>query len=374
MNGSAGTRGLWRSLRLVGSTVACVALTWGVTIGTVGAQAASATGNAATYRSICPTETKPRQKNARRAEAKTRSRKAHTACRPPVPTGTPPGSTSGGSVGSSPDPGSPDPGTPDPGTPSPPPNTPSFLQGLSKLWADDCSNPDPFTKWPLADMQRKDGSEQDSTSLSQIVPGRFQQFTSGGPGNGPYYRFTAPQGDNIWTPGTDGRSELSLRGSNDFYEGQRKVTLISIRLPAGWNVNNGPWNTLVQWKQNEGKNWTGGSPALSLEQVNGVWGLSSFGSYGSGLIWRMPAQQTGKWVNFAFDITFSADPNKGKVQVHADFDGDGTYEYTSPVIQRQTLLQQQSGSGPGIESHIRAGLYEGVGGDSIEEAGFAIYG
>ena len=111
MNGSAGTRGLWRSLRLVGSTVACGALTWGVTIGTVGAQAASATGSVATYRGVCPTKTKLRQKNARRAEAKTRSRKAHTACRPAVPTGTPPGSTSGGSMGSSPDHSSPDPGS-----------------------------------------------------------------------------------------------------------------------------------------------------------------------------------------------------------------------------------------------------------------------
>ena len=360
---------------LVGSTVACGALTWGVTIGTVGAQAASAAGNAATYRSVCPAKTKLRPRNARRADAKTRSRKGHAACQPSVSPGTVPGSTSGGSVGASPDPGTPPVGgSSDPGTPPPSTTTPSFLTGLTKLWGDDCSNPDPIPAWGEVTMQRKDGQEYSSNRMSDIVTGRFQQFASGGPENRPYYRFSAPQGDNVWTPGTDGRSEVSLRGGNDFYEGQRRVTLVSIRLPSGWNVNNGPWNTLIQWKQNEGKNWTGGSPALSLEQVNGVWGLSSFGSYGSGLIWRMPAQQTGKWVNFAFDITFSADPNKGRVQVHADFDGDGTYEYTSPVIPRQTLLQQQSGSGPGIESHIRAGLYEGVGGDSVEEAGYAIYG
>lgn len=339
-------------------------------VGTAGAQTVTASADAATYRSVCAAKSKLRQKNARRTAAKTRSRKGHTVCSPPVQTGpgdgTPPGSTSGGSVGDSPDPGTP---PPEPGTPPTASTMPSFLTGLSKLWADDCSNADPFTKWPLADMQRKDGSEQDSTSLSQIVPGRFRQFSSGGPEGKPYYRFTAPQGDNIWTPGTDGRSELSQK-SLWFYEGQRRVTMVSVRLPSGWDVNKGGWNTIVQWKQNEGKNWTGGSPALALEQVNGEWSLSSFGRT---TIWRMPAI-AGEWVNFAFDITFSADPNKGKVQVHADFDGDRTYEYTSAVISRQTLLQQQSGSGPGIESHIRTGLYEGVGGDSIEQADYAVYG
>ena len=87
----------------------------------------------------------------------------------------------------------------------------------------------------------------------------------------------------------------------------------------------------------------------------------------------MPAAG-GKSVNFAFDITFSADPSKGKVKVYADLDGDGTYEYASNTWTGHTLLQQQSGSGPGIESHIRAGLYEGLGGDSVEEADHAIYG
>lgn len=370
MNRSAGEWGLARKLAVVGTATVFGA----VSLATLGAGTAGAqTASAASYRGACPAKPKIRQKNARRATAKRRSWKGRTACRPTAPTPAPPNTTSGGPVSGSPDSGSTGGsvgGSPDRGATSDPATTPSFLQGLSRLWADDCSNPDPIPAWGEVTMQRKDGQEYSSTRMSDIASGRFQQFGSGGPANNSYYRFTAPQGDNVWTPDTDGRSELSQQ-SLWSYEGQRRVTLVSIRLPSS-GLNQNSWNTLVQWKQNEGKNWTGGSPALALAQFNNEWRIGSFGS--DKVLWRMPNRSNGQWVNFAFDITYSANPSKGKIQVHADFNGDGAYEYTSPTITAQTLLQQRSGSGPGIESHVRAGLYEGVGGDSIDEAGFAIYG
>ena len=49
---------------------------------------------------------------------------------------------------------------------------------------------------------------------------------------------------------------------------------------------------------------------------------------------------------------------------------DGTYEYASSTWTGRTLFQQ---NGTGVESAYINGLYEGVGGDSIDKADMSIW-
>src|SRR5882757_8210792 len=202
-----------------------------------------------------------------------------------------------------------------------------FLHGLTKAWGDDASRSNPVEsgRWDLYSCQRRDGQQSSSTSASELVPGRFSQFSSGGPNNKRYYHFYAPQGDNIWTPGSAGRCEL------------------------GYPVVD-----------------PGNAPALALEQRSGNWMITSFGGP---TIWSMPAS-AGGWVNFAFDITYSGDASNGRVKVYADTNNDGTYEYSSNTWSGRTLFQQ---NGTGVESAYINGLYEGVGGDTIDKADMSIW-
>src|SRR5882757_6891879 len=257
-----------------------------------------------------------------------------------------------------------------------------FLHGLTKAWGDDASRSNPVEsgRWDLYSCQRRDGQQSSSTSASELVPGRFSQFSSGGPGNKPYYHFYAPQGDNVWTPGSAGRCELSYPvgdpgnapahtgppGAYMFYEGRRAVTMFSVRLPSGWDVNAPSWRVIAQWKQNEWVDTGGVSPALALEQRGGNWIMTNFGGP---TIWSMPAT-AGSWVNFAFDITYSGNASNGRVKVYADTNMDGTYEYSSSTWTGRTLFQQ---NGTGVESAYFNGLYEGVGGDTIDKTDMSIW-
>lgn len=273
--------------------------------------------------------------------------------------------------------------------PTPPPTgTPAFLTGLSKQFSDDCSVPDPVAsiKWCLYSAQRKDGVESSTQyphNATELAPGRFQQLMSGGPNNKPYYRFYAPQGDNMWTPGTSGRSELGYPkgspgnepshpgppGAFFFYEGRHHVIMFSTRLPSPWDVNAGSWRVLHQWKQNEWVDTGGVSPCLALEQRAGNYILTNFGGP---IIWSMPAT-AGVWVNWAFDITFSSDPAKGKVKVYADTNLDGTYDYASSGWTGKTLFPRPGG-GTGVEAMWSNGCYEGVGGDTCDHSNYSIWG
>lgn len=276
--------------------------------------------------------------------------------------------------------------TPEPTpTPTPTPSQPSFLSGLSKQWSDDCSQADPVAagRWCMATMQRQDGNQVSTEGgMSAIASGRFAQHGSGGPQNKPYYSFHSPQGDNIWSQGTVGRSELAyVRGRNVpagqtyrgpasgaffFYEGRRHVILVSLRLPSGWDVNRTGWRVLNQWKQNE---WgpPGGSPPLALEQKRGQWVLCNFG--GGGVLDIAPAK-VGQWTNFAFDVSFSADPAKGKVTVYVDANDDGAYELDRSWSGKNMFAS----GGQTVESTWIKGCYEETGGDTVEQANHQIWG
>ena len=262
------------------------------------------------------------------------------------------------------------------------PGSPPFLKGLTRRWSDDASRSNPVEsgRWDLYSCGRKDGQQATSTLVSDLVPGRFSPSSSGGPGNKPYYHFYAPSGDNQWTSGSAGRCELSYpvgdpgnapphAGPSNaymFYEGRRAVTMFSVRLPSGWNVNAPGYRVIAQWKQNEWVNTGGISPALALEQRSGNWIMTSFGGP---IVWSMPAR-AGSWVNFAFDITYSGNASNGRLKVYADTNNDGVYEYSSPTWTGRTLFQQ---NGTGVESVYINGLYEGVGGDSIDKGDTSIW-
>jgi Polysaccharide lyase/Divergent InlB B-repeat domain len=262
------------------------------------------------------------------------------------------------------------------------PSNPAFLQGLTKAWGDDASRSNPVEsgRWDFYSCGRKDGQESASTSVDELKAGRFQQFSSGGPNNKPYYHLYAPPGDNIWTPGSAGRCELGYpvgdpgnapahlgpANSYMFYEGRRAVTMFSVRLPSGWDVNAPGWRVIAQWKQNEWVDTGGVSPALALEQRSGNWIMTSFGGP---TIWSMPAS-AGGWVRFAFDITYSGNASNGRVKVYADTNNDGTYEYSSSTWTGRTLFQQ---NGTGVESAYINGLYEGAGGDTLDKADMSIW-
>jgi hypothetical protein len=97
------------------------------------------------------------------------------------------------------------------------PSGPPFLNGLTRVWSDDASAWPPVEagKWDYYACQRQDGQQAGSRLYSQIQPSRLQQIGSGGPDGSAYEHFYAPQGDNIWTPGTAGRCELSYpQGDN----------------------------------------------------------------------------------------------------------------------------------------------------------------
>jgi Polysaccharide lyase len=262
------------------------------------------------------------------------------------------------------------------------PANPPFLKGLTRRWSDDASQSNPVEsgRWDFYSCGRKDGLQSISTFVSDLLTGRFSRSSSGGPGNKSYYHFYAPSGDNQWTSGSAGRCELSYPtgdpgnapphagppGAYFFYEGRRAVTMFSVRLPSGWNVNAPGFRVIAQWKQNEWVNTGGVSPALALEQRSGNWIMTSFGGP---TIWSMPAI-AGRWVNFAFDITYSGNASNGRVKVYADTNNDGTYEYSSSTWTGRTLFQQ---NGTGVESAYFNGLYEGVGGDTIDKTDMSIW-
>lgn len=249
------------------------------------------------------------------------------------------------------------------------------VSGLHEIWSDDASNPDPVAagRWDEIVCQRQNGVQEGTyDTVSKLAPGRFTQVASGGPDGRAYYHWYAPRGDNIWTPGTAGRCELAYPkaqgGIVRFYEGQRRVILLSVRLPANWNLGAQGWRVVSQIKQNEGKQCSASSPALDLEQRSGSW-LST--SFGGPTIWSAPAARTGVWLSFALDVTFSTNPSLGRYQVSADLNGDGTYDYTGPQWTGQTLCSGPSGP---VESQFMNGLYEGVGGDTLDTGALSIWG
>jgi polysaccharide lyase-like protein len=263
---------------------------------------------------------------------------------------------------------------PPPNDPPPNPNCPLSQQdstigmtlpsACTQVASDTASNPDPNPFWGETDC---------ADSSRQTVPGSGGDTHPTGlgasQGNNSYRQLTAMDGDNVWGE----RCEI---GKNDnrngptvfYYQGMRRVTYASLRLPSNFPLDSNSWQVVLQMKQTEPSDVGGSYPALALDAYQGQWYFmqANQGSNDKGLVWQAPAQ-LNKWTRFAFDVTYSTDPNVGSVRIYADLNNDGDFSdsgETSSLMHMSTLQPEMPGStadgyntGDPVPSHLRTGLY-----------------
>lgn len=209
------------------------------------------------------------------------------------------------------------------------------------IFLDDCTK-------PILDVWK--GLE--AASLDRVA-----RVSTGGPGdNDPYWRMTVRDGDQaaMWLPGgqqvAGTGSERTEVGRNSlsyapflYKEGERRVTVVTRRLPRGYPIVAREFLTLAQWKQ------TGPSslpPCLALRAWKDRWELVHTRPDGlQTLLWTGPAY-IGRWDWWLLDALFSSDPQKGKVALFRN----GARVMTT--VTTNTLL--------GAPAHLRGGVYQHV--------------
>ena len=227
---------------------------------------------------------------------------------------------------------------------------------------------------------------------SACVPGQVDWDPSGGDPdptasgtpqrNRAFRKLTVIDGDN---PDGDGeRCELGKNSYVDgiaglrnpagtFYnynEGMRRATYFSLRLPGNFPINVDTWQVVMQMKQSGPSNNSGiGTPILEMDAWAGRWrlrqSLSQTGPSDSRQLWSAPAR-TGVWTRFAYDVTYSQDPNVGRIKVYVDLNGDGDFADAgeqSQTFHTYTLKEEIPGPDQGLQpgesipSHLRMGIY-----------------
>lgn len=178
-----------------------------------------------------------------------------------------------------------------------------------------------------------------------------------------FRRLTVMDGDDV----AGERCELGLNdnveGPTAFYhEGQRRATYASIRLPSNFPLAAQTWQTILQMKQAQPAANAGGVPILEMQAWNNTFYVSS----DKQVYFSFPAT-SNVWTRFVFDVTYSADPAKGSVQVSVDLNDDGDIDDAgerSPRVFAATLKTETTGGledtiapGESIPSHLRTGLY-----------------
>lgn len=197
-----------------------------------------------------------------------------------------------------------------------------------------------------------------------------------------YRRIRVLDGDNVWGErceiANNNHSNGEGGGSGTFQlyrEGQRKLTSMKLRLPGDFPLATEYWQLVAQMKQAQPSDNGGGTPALSLQLYDGMWQLHQSTSTGPSSvtkpIWTTPASK-GQWTEIAFDITYSQDPAKGRIQMFVDRNADGDANDTgerSPVLNTYTLKRETAtnsgdgvtndgiAEGESIPSHLRLGIY-----------------
>lgn len=263
--------------------------------------------------------------------------------------------------------------------PSSPP-VPDFIRGKELLYRDDSSKPDPVAagRWAIYAMENKQRTQNSSTALSNVMPGRFTQVPSGDLfGGKPFYQFHAPPGDHIWVDADGGRSEISYPVGGDqgnvphyagpdgtfyYHEGRTYVIQFDTVLPPSWDVTRPWWRVIHQLKQSEWLDPSGISPALALEERAGHYIVTQFGR---DIIWSTEVASAEE-LHWAWEVTFSSDSSVGRVVMHLDRDLDGVYEYSSTPWTGKTLN--------GVPSVSHLGLYEDLAGDTIYHRDLRIWG
>jgi hypothetical protein len=237
------------------------------------------------------------------------------------------------------------------------------MPGCQRLASDTASNPNPNPFWGFVACQN-------SSRVQQLTSGGDPHLTATGApqGDGAYRRLTVIDGDNPF--GWGERCELGRNnhrtGPTAFYhEGERRATYLSLRLPSNFDRGVNTWQDVMQMKEAQPYDTAGGgAPILYFAVHNGQWRVESVnGEYG-----LFPARG-GVWTRFAFDVYYSQDPRKGRLQVSADLNGDGDFNdqgERTPVIHAATLIAETDGPsgtsdglghGDSIPSHLRAGVY-----------------
>lgn len=212
-----------------------------------------------------------------------------------------------------------------------------------------------------------------STRQTQMASGGDAQTLAQGAsqGNQSFRRIRLLDGDDSFGARCElGKNSRSTSPTTLYHPETRRITFISVRLGSSMDLSQSRWQAVMQMKQTAPADGQAGTPALELDAFSNGWHLRQSGSlYGSSsgrALWSAPARK-GVWTRFAFDITYSADPSKGKIKIYADLNGDGDATDAgerSPVIETATLKREVAGTtsdglaeGAAIPSHLRTGIY-----------------
>jgi hypothetical protein len=153
-----------------------------------------------------------------------------------------------------------------------------------------------------------------------------------------------------------------------YEEGKRYKTFFSVRLAANYPYGAETWQIAMQMKQcqpyveddlgfvvlemscNYGQYWLQYANAIKREGESWGWG----------------AVTPGRWIRFCYDVTYSVDPAKGKIEVTVD-DREAATDFvpqrTSGLITDTQTLAAAAKEGYGlavgdpIPSHLRMGIY-----------------
>jgi Polysaccharide lyase len=227
--------------------------------------------------------------------------------------------------------------------------------------SDTAGNADPIPFWGKIDCQ---------------TASRHQHLGSGGDahatalgspqGNGSFRRLTVRDGDDVYGERCELGENESYGHTTLYHEGQRRVTFMSLRLGNGINPLGSDWRTVMQMKQAQTYRNPNTSPIIEMQVRDGEWILRN--SWND--LWSAPAQANA-WTRFAFDITYSANPNVGSMRMYVDVNGDGDAAdagEASPEMRMATLRRETAGSGSShysvgqsIPDHLRAGVYQNPG-------------
>jgi Polysaccharide lyase len=197
-----------------------------------------------------------------------------------------------------------------------------------------------------------------------------------------YRSLSVVDGDNVWGERCEIANNNNRNGDDGgsgtfqlYREGQRKLTSMRVRLPGDFPLDTPYWQSVGQMKQAQPADNGGGTPALALQVYEGKWQLHQSTSTGPSSvtkpIWTAPATK-GSWTQIAWDVTYSQDPAKGKIQMFIDLNGDGDaldQNERSPVLNTYTLKRETASNpddgvtddgiaaGDSIPSHLRLGIY-----------------
>lgn len=185
------------------------------------------------------------------------------------------------------------------------------------------------------------------------------------------HQLTVLDGDDVWGERCElGENWRPTAPMPAYEEGQRRLTMLSFRLPDSYPLANSDWQTVMQMKQAQPADNGGGTPVLALKASGGSWSLVQSTSPGSSdesrQLWSAPAA-TASWTRFVFDVTYSRDPGTGAVTVYADLNGDGDAldeGEQSATFSTYTLKLETSGGnddglavGDSVPSLLRTGIY-----------------